>query len=170
MKKESISDFVSYDPETGLITWVETVNSRIIKGNDACKVMRHHSGKEYLRLSAYGFNMLAHRAAWEIYYGYKPDGQIDHIDGNGKNNKISNLRCVTNQENHMNVRLQSNNKSGISGVCWDKSRNSWQVRIKYKRKNIYIARTKDFFEACCMRKSAELKYGFHPNHGSRRSL
>lgn len=170
MKKESISDFVSYNPATGSITWSETINSRIIKGNDACRIMRHHSGKEYLRVSAYQFNMLAHRVAWEVYYGSTPKGQIDHIDGNGKNNKIENLRCVTNQENHMNVKLQSNNRSGISGVCWDKSRGLWSVRIKYKRKNIYIKRTGDFFEACCLRKSAELKFGFHRNHGSQRCL
>lgn len=47
------------------------------------------------------------------------DKVIDHIDGDGTNNNISNLRLVTMQGNSQNVRrceMQSNNKTGVVGV------------------------------------------------------
>ena len=47
------------------------------------------SGEEYY----------AHRIAWKLYYGVEPPLIIDHVDGDGHNNKIDNLEEVTNAEN-----------------------------------------------------------------------
>lgn len=44
-----------------------------------------------------------HRLVWEVFNGPIPPGfVIDHIDGDSSNNKLSNLRCVTQAENLAN--------------------------------------------------------------------
>ena len=63
-----------------------------------------------------GKQVSAHRVVWELFYGPpEKDMQIDHIDGNNQNNKISNLRAVTPTLNKRNSKVYSSNKSGIPG-------------------------------------------------------
>ena len=93
------------------------------------------------------------------------DCQVDHIDGNRKNNSISNLRVVSNMENHRNMKRSKSNKSGITGVSFHQRDKLWLSSIKVNYKTITLGCYKDFFLACCARKSAEIKYGFHANHG-----
>jgi len=58
-----------------------------------------------------------HRAIWILHNGPIPDGmQLDHRDGNSKNNRIENLRLCTVTQNNQNKALYSNGKSGFKGV------------------------------------------------------
>ena len=66
-----------------------------------------------LNCKAYG----THRVIWEMFNGTIPKGMvIDHLDGNPRNNKISNLALKTQAENTRNTRMQKNNTSGTTGV------------------------------------------------------
>ena len=67
----------------------------------------------------------------------------------------------------LDKKKQINNSSGITGVCWYERDNKWEVQIYFCGKKNYLGRFEDFFEACCVRKAAEVEYGFHPNHGKR---
>ena len=117
--------------------------------------------KGYLCVGKY----LAHRVAWFLYYGCEPIGQIDHINQNKTDNRIVNLRCVSNRENHRNMPIQKNNKSGLMGVHFSRLKSKWVSYIKVDGKRIHIGSFSGFFDACCARKSAESKLGFHLNHG-----
>ena len=57
---------------------------------------------------------------------------VDHINGNGLDNRRTNLRAVTNAQNQYNRRRQSNNTSGFVGVNWFKPRGRWVARIKHQ--------------------------------------
>ncbi len=76
------------------------------------------------------------------------DMEVDHINHNKLDNRKSNLRICTHQQNTMNV---SNN---IKGVCFDKSRNKWIAHIKGKN----LGRFSTYEEAIKARKEAEIKY------------
>lgn len=64
---------------------------------------------------------LIHKVVWILHFGKIPDGYVvDHIDGNPSNNRITNLRVLTQAENCRNQKLAKNNKSGVSGVILHK--------------------------------------------------
>lgn len=89
-----------------------------------------------------------------------PEFKVDHIHGKQtrNDNRKSNLRIATNQENTINASLKSNNTSGVTGVNWDKRYNKWEARIKKDYKQIHLGYFNDFEDAVKARKDAEKKY------------
>lgn len=72
----------------------------------------------YYETSLDGESLRVHRVIWEIFNGEIPEGfLIDHIDGNGLNNRINNLRLATSKQNARNSRKRSHNTSGWTGVA-----------------------------------------------------
>ena len=71
-----------------------------------------------------------HNPLWDIYDSSN-DNSIDHFDGNTFNNKIYNLSCVTNQENHFN-------RTKANGYVWNKKSQKWYARISVNSKKINL--------------------------------
>ena len=63
---------------------------------------------------------------------------VDHIDGNGKNNCINNLRWATHLQNMMNSRGNVNSSSQYKGVSWRKGRNKWRANISVNGKHVHL--------------------------------
>lgn len=151
-----------YDLESGILTRVKKFSrwgtlSDCKPKNDWCT--NEHG---YYRLKFNGRYTKVHRVVW-LWMTKSWPGEIDHIDGNRTNNRWSNLREVSRKDNGRNLRPRKDSLTGVPGVVWEY--NAWCCKIKFEYQSIYLGRTKDFFEACCIRKSAENKYNFHPNHG-----
>jgi len=108
---------------------------------------------------------LAHRVVWAIYHGIWPDDQIDHINGVRDDNRIENLRIATSGENARNTAIPKNNTSGIIGVCWNKRNSKWEAKIMSNGKQIHLGYFASKDDAVAARAEAEVKYGFHENHG-----
>lgn len=88
-----------------------------------------------------------------------PSGfQTDHINRNKLDNRKTNLRTVTNQQNHFNMPLQKSNKTGNAGVCWDKQRKKWLAQIMFNNKSFHLGRFTNIKEAILARKKAERIY------------
>jgi hypothetical protein len=61
--------------------------------------------------------------------------KIDHINGNGLDNRKENLRIVNQSQNGQNRDKQINNTSGYKGVTWHKQCNKWLAQINHKGKH-----------------------------------
>ncbi len=86
--------------------------------------------------------------------------EIDHIDGNGLNNKWSNLRSVSHSINAKNQKKHKNNTSGNSGVTFRKDSNKWRARIMVNDKSISLGTFLKKEDALSARIEAENKYYF----------
>lgn len=81
-----------------------------------------------------------------------PEGlQVDHIDRRGWNNRRSNLRVVSDQENKYNRGIQRNNTSGYKGVSYSKRDNVWRAYIQVKGKQIRLGQYEDAVSAALAR-------------------
>jgi hypothetical protein len=119
----------------------------------------------YRRGCFQGREYYAHRVAWALHTGAWPKGEIDHINGDKADNRIANLREVTKVENSRNMPLPANNTSGHIGVAWSKSDKRWTAYIKVGGRRRYLGNFLEKDDAIAARKAAEVRFGFHPNHG-----
>jgi hypothetical protein len=72
-----------------------------------------------------------HCAVWARAHPGEPvPRELDHRNGDGLDNRRSNLRPATRQENSRNRRLQTNNTSGFKGVHWEASSRKWRAVIR----------------------------------------
>jgi len=173
---EKLKSLLHYNPDTGLFTWRErggdTVYTRIFNNVYANKETGHLWERDgykrvYLMLTLNGdpYHFFAHRLAWFYVTSEWPEDQVDHINGDSTDNRFVNLREVDNQENCKNTKLCKNNSSGFNGVSWHKSNKNWSAYIMVDRKKIHLGGFKDKQDAISARKQANIKYGYHENHG-----
>lgn len=83
---------------------------------------------------------------------------VDHINKNKCDCRKTNLRVCKHKENDRNKGLRTNNKSGIVGVSYDKSRDKWLASLTYDYKTIHLGRYNEKKEAIKARLIAELEY------------
>lgn len=125
---------LDYDPNTGVFRW-----KLQRRGVSTGRALGTDNGFGYLRITVCGHSHYAHRLAWLYVHGVLPDCEVDHINGNKSDNRISNLRLASRLENAQNKhRPQSNNKSGHLGISWHKKAKKWQVHICSCRKRHYL--------------------------------
>lgn len=72
---------------------------------------------------------------------------VDHINGNGLDNRRSNLRVASQAQNCRNTRLRARNTSGYKGVFWDKFTSRWMAAIGCNGKFHNLGRFKTREEA-----------------------
>ncbi len=167
LTQEELKKQLHYDPNTGIFyRKIRSSNSVNIGDIAGCVVYRKTN--RYITICVLRKDHYAHRLAWLYMTGKFPDNEIDHINGDGSDNRWTNLRDVTRQNNMRNVKVLNNNTSGITGVYWNKQLGCWAVQIKVNMKQISLGTFGNMFDAACARKSAELFYGFHENHGNER--
>lgn len=74
----------------------------------------------------------AHRLVYFIAHEVDPTGlEIDHVDGDPRNNRPSNLRLATHGENGRNTATPRNNTSGVKGVGWNRDEKKWKARVVF---------------------------------------
>jgi len=84
--------------------------------------------------------------------------QVDHINGNGLDNRKNNLRVCTSIENMRNMPLRKDTISGFKGVFWDSQSNKWQAQIYAKKRRFFLGRYLIKTDAALAYNKAALKY------------
>ena len=156
-----------YESETGKLFWLnyEKMPQRWRTRYADKEAFTFLSGKGYKKGKIDGSTYFAHRIVYALHYAEWPTDQIDHINGVKTDNRISNLRVVTNQENHRNSPMRRDNSSGVTGVYLHKDTGKWYAGItvggKFKKLGLFDT----LEEAAEARKAASEKYGFSERHG-----
>ena len=167
-----LAQLLAYNPDTGLLTWLQRDRKWCINDRDHARWNSRHAGKEALTcVGKLGYKsghvlsriVKAHHAAWALYYGEWPSGVIDHIDHDKTNNRISNLRVVSQAENNKNSSKRLDNSSGVTGVSPRDGK--WRARINVNGKRVNLGTFACIDDAIAARKNAEIMFGFHENHG-----
>lgn len=153
---DTIRQRLTYDPETGLFFSKRTLGLQIFRGINRDG---YHYG------SCDNRTFLAHRLAWTVTHGAWPIGKIDHINGNRRDNRLCNLRVVSDRENAMNRAVRFDNISGRIGVSWSKRDKCWKASIRIDGKPVYLGNFRNLEDAIAARSLAESGAGYHPNHG-----
>ncbi len=176
-------ELLDYDPQTGIFTWRPRDKARFsdtgLFAPDQCARdwNKRWAGKEagcvnrqgavpYREIRILGRLYTAHRLAWLMSYGEWPE-IVDHDDGDGLNNQLSNLNNGSRSDNAKNMRMSSRNTSGVTGVHWYPANGKWHAQICSNRERIHLGYFSQLEDAIKARRAAEIKYGFNTNHGRR---
>lgn len=151
-----------FDYRDGALFWkVNTNKSKNLIGKQAGCLSSNSYGSVMLDKKAY----CLHRVIFCMHTGLMPE-QVDHKDGNRKNNSIDNLRAATDIENKFNKTSQANNTSGAKNVCWNITHKKWAVQIQAHGKRVFAKLFDDFELADLVAHMAREKYhGVFANHG-----
>ena len=155
---EILKQRYTYDPDTGAI------HSLIFRG----KQVFNCTDKDGYKCGGWGgHKMAAHRVAWAIYFGEWPRMKIDHINGVRTDNRLCNLRLVSDRDNARNRAVRRDSVSGRIGVCWSKTHKRWKAHINIDAKPVHLGMFADLSDAIAARQKAEENAGYHENHGRR---
>lgn len=164
MTQKELKELFAYDSETGDFTRIKATSNSVKVG----EVINSKDAYGYIHTRIKGNRYKVHRLIWLYVHGKFPKHQIDHINHIRDDNRICNLREVTHQENAKNVSMNCNNTSGTVGVRFNKGMNKWVSRIMLNQRALWLGCFDSKEDAIKVRKEAEIKYGFHKNHGQRK--
>lgn len=145
---DELVNLFDYNPETGIL------KRRIFAGPNAKAgdVVGCPNSGGYLRVVISGKYFPVHRVIYAMHHGKWPKLFIDHVNGNVQDNRISNLREATREENNRNNKVYKNNKSGFKGVSWHPRDKKWYANIGVNNKMIYLGSfdsPEDAYSAYC---------------------
>ena len=174
LSRERLNSVLRYEPESGKLYWLERPLEEVSSLRSCRSWNGKHAGREagsacagrYVMIKVDGTMLLAHRVISTMIDGeIRPDAVVDHINGNGLDNRLANLRVVTPKLNSRNTALRSDSTSGVAGVYWSARSGKWHasVRVNGRRKSLGYHETLE--QAAAARAIAQQAHSFNQNHG-----
>lgn len=133
MTQQQVIDLFDY--KDGDLIWKE----KIFPGHRSGQIAGSVNGSGYKHVRVNGKIVLQHRVVFLMYHGYLPK-YIDHRDNDRLNNKIGNLRAATARQNQANRKVGKNNKSGYTGVSFEKHLNKYVAGMQLNGKHVNLGR------------------------------
>ena len=151
-----------YDPHTGIFTWLKVSGGNKYVGRVAGS-LNNKDGYRYIRFN--GTLIAEHNLAWLYVHGEFPAIILDHRNHIRDDNRLKNLGLAGASGNAKNLSLSKKNKSGYHGVYPYLKKGKWLAVIGAGGKLVKLGVFDTKEEAISARLAAELKYGYHLNHG-----
>lgn len=130
---ERLTELLSYDPMTGVFTWLKSTSPRVAVGARAGVVAGN--GRRYIALD--GEKFMAHRLAWFFIHGEWPEGDVKQLNDDFDDCRADNLEDVSRSIASRSRNLDGRNKSGYRGVSKNK-RGRWQAFITRNYKQVSL--------------------------------
>jgi len=123
-----LKENISYDPDTGVLTWVNRVCNRVKVGDEVggTDYFGYRILKRTVKRGA--LNYKCHRIAWFLSYGILPD-LLDHINHNRSDNRLSNLRSVNSYQNSFNRGLTEGCTIRAKGVFKQYDKHTASIKV-----------------------------------------
>lgn len=132
--------------DDGVLVWRERPDRHFSSPSSALTTNRQHSGRAAGTIGKDGYILVrvadrlypAHQIVWCMTHGDWPSGEIDHANGNRKNNRPANLRLARRSDNMANMKIHSDSVSGVKGVTYHPQTGKWRARIYHGKKQIHL--------------------------------
>lgn len=162
---DSVASLLRYDEATGAFTWKERPRS-MFDSDRICNAWnaKHAEKPAGCEKERYTFirigrrTYLAHRLAWLLHYREWPEDEIDHINANKRDNRISNLRAADSSQNKHNIAKGRKNSTGFKGVWFSKWAGRYVAHICFRNKRKHLGYFNDPQDAHAAYCAAAKKY------------
>ncbi len=153
LTQKRLQELFTYEADTGIF----------IRKSTRKVATSLHNG--YVRIFIDYKEYRAHRLAYLYMTGEFPTGIVDHINHCKTDNRWSNLRVVSHQENCKNMSLYKTNRSGSVGIYFHSRDKIWTacIYVDGKKKHLGCFSNKD--DAINARAQANIVHSYHLNHG-----
>ena len=151
--QEFLHEYFAYEDGKLFYNKKITINSRHKIGNE----VGYSTSNKYKSVVIFQKRYYLHRLIFLYHHGHLPK-ILDHIDGNILNNKIENLRSCTQQQNTFNSKHKNNSKTGIKNICWNKTKNKYEVFLSVNQKSKYFGSYNDIDYAIFIANAMRHKY------------
>jgi hypothetical protein len=136
---EILSEYFQIDPSSpSFISWKKGKSLKMKVGDPAGTIITKRYYRLRLSLNGENLQFMASRAVYALFHGTTDfnNFEVDHIDGNTKNNNPENLRLVDRSENNLNRKSKKNSKTGFKGVKVQGKK--FGAYIVINRKQVYL--------------------------------
>ena len=162
-----LREYLAYSPETGHLTWIKKPSKKTNINTRAGSLV---TTTGYRSISFFGRTYLEHHLIWCWVHGEWSKEQLDHIDQDRSNNRISNLREVSKAENARNRSRNKDSRVGEVGIWFNKNTRKYVAEITMTqfgvKKKVFQKAFTNIEDAIAARKAKAIELGFHENHGS----
>lgn len=139
IRRIRIEGNTAYVPLTqGREATIDAADARLVEGFNwhAAKV----GSRFYARRKQYSGDTSCAFQMHRVILDAPPETLVDHINGNGLDNRRSNLRVANPAQNRQNMGRPAHNTSGLKGASWCKRTKKWQATISANKKQYHLGR------------------------------
>lgn len=143
LSQDRLKQVFKYCPETGLFTRILSTASNVNVGD----ISRCLDKKGYVVIRIDGRLYKAHRLAWLYMTGSWPTGELDHKNTIRNDNRFTNLRECSRQQNLRNTNISKKSTTGFKGVSLSKNKKSFRAYATVMGKQINLGTYPDIVSA-----------------------